>query len=83
MGNLSPGNSLPNLSFSCCLLASSNETLPSNDGANPLNTFDGGRNGPSLLGRLCFFFNGDLSKMLLKGFLMLILIGFLLGGFAL
>lgn len=81
VGNLSSINPFPNCSLSYCLLASSIETLPLNDGANPLNTFDGGRKGPSLGGRLCFFFNGDLSKMFLKGFFMFIPIGFLLNGF--
>ena len=78
--NLVGNCSFSYLSLSCCFLASSNERLPLNDGANPLNTLDGGRNG-SFNGRFGFFFNGDLSKMFLKGFFMLILIGFLLGGF--
>ena len=81
VGNCSSIKAFSYLSLSCCFLASSNDWLPLNDGANPLNTLEGGRNG-SFKGRFgFFFFNGDLSKIFLKGFFMLILIGFLLGGF--
>ena len=47
-----------------------NERLPLNEGANPLNIFDGGLKCPPLEG-LCLYFRGDLSRSSLNGLLRL------------
>ena len=60
-------------SFSYCLLASSNDKLPLNDGAKPLNTFEGGLKLSPLGGGRLFgggwlgCLRGDLLRRSLKG----------------